>query len=231
LDCIPCPTYYSHIVCRLVLAEKDGTEAGPSNSIDPLHRIVLPTVGPSNSRWRRRTAVAVQSPAMNGQFTGSDEGTNGNKMNAGVETERVNGPQISLASQSPLSSSSGKEDGMDVEFCLIELKRDVLRTRVLGPVRIVNRFAWIARFEMYYHERQSGILEKNGGDTSSEGVRRDKNEFSKGWVGEWIIEADGTPEGRKKLQVALEGRESFLWRVMLERCAPGVIWLKLIDKP
>ena len=221
LDCIPCPSYYLHIIGK---ATPGPPEVGYNMSIDPLHRIVLPTSRPTVSPWRRRAAATVPNSGVDGRIPWLEEGVGSRKLNT-IGAERVDGPQVPLVSQKP-SSSLGEEEGKDEEFNLIELKRDVLRSRVLGPVRVVNRFVWIARFEVYYQERQSMVLEKNGEDLSSGGGRRGRTESGKGWVGEWIVEADGTPEGKKLLLGALEGKESFLWKVLLDRCTPGVIWLK-----
>ncbi|EJD37743.1 hypothetical protein AURDEDRAFT_187989 [Auricularia subglabra TFB-10046 SS5] len=53
-----------------------------------------------------------------------------------------------------------------------------------------------------------------------------------GWQREWVLEAAGTPEGRAALEAILAGtggeRE---WIVMREKCAPGRLWMRLVDWP
>ncbi|EJD36319.1 hypothetical protein AURDEDRAFT_130142 [Auricularia subglabra TFB-10046 SS5] len=53
-----------------------------------------------------------------------------------------------------------------------------------------------------------------------------------GWQREWVLEAAGTPEGREALEAVLNGaggeRE---WIVMREKCAPGRLWMRLVDWP
>ena len=49
-----------------------------------------------------------------------------------------------------------------------------------------------------------------------------------GWEGEWVVEVEGTPEGRRMLESALEGGKEAVWEVVLEKCGEGSIWLKCV---
>ncbi|KAF8339555.1 uncharacterized protein EI90DRAFT_2251900 [Cantharellus anzutake] len=193
---IPCPTYYSHVIGRVA-----GVGSASMAMIDPLHRIVIPKVqrgssgiGTSSddrSTWRRRKVARLN----------------------GVESEA--GKLFDVVSlEGNIGGAAVSVDAEGAEFNFIELKSDVVRTRALGPARIVNRLAWIARFEVYQD------------DYGRDGDGR-RVDLGDGWAGEWFLEAEGTPEGMKKLKGALEGKESFLWRVLLDRCVKGSVWLRL----
>lgn len=88
----------------------------------------------------------------------------------------------------------------DVEMTLVQMPSTVLKTRGMGDMR-VTRYAWTARFPV-----------------SEVGL----------WSGEWVLEGEATPEGERMLQRALQGRGMFLWRVVLDRCLNGMVWLQLV---
>ena len=87
------------------------------------------------------------------------------------------------------------------EMTLVQMPMTVLKTRGKGPMR-VTRYAWTARVPVY-------------------GVGL--------WSGEWILEGEATPEGQRMLQRALQGREVFIWRIVLDKCVSGVLWLQFVQ--
>lgn len=60
-------------------------------------------------------------------------------------------------------------------------------------------------------------------------------ELGRGWCGEWVLEAEGTPEGRQRLVDALGTRASTnvyglrrrdQWEVVREKSGGGRLWFK-----
>ncbi|KZV96612.1 hypothetical protein EXIGLDRAFT_833458 [Exidia glandulosa HHB12029] len=53
------------------------------------------------------------------------------------------------------------------------------------------------------------------------------------WQREWVLEAEGTREGRARLEAILGGQdgEERLWEIVRERCAPGRLWMRLATYP
>jgi len=54
--------------------------------------------------------------------------------------------------------------------------------------------------------------------------------LGEGWRGEWVLETEGTREGRQTLVDCLSGDadEVFVWEFVREKCSAGQIWLKLV---
>ena len=55
--------------------------------------------------------------------------------------------------------------------------------------------------------------------------------LGEGWHCEWILEGEGTKEGRQSLVDALRGNASVKreWKLVMERCTPTRIWLKSVS--
>ncbi|KAG6851123.1 hypothetical protein H0H93_001003 [Arthromyces matolae] len=120
------------------------------------------------------------------------------------------------------------EEG-DIPMRLVYLPARVTTTHGSG-VAIVRRYKWLARVYV-------------------DAPRAEEPEVGQGWQGEWILEGDGTKEGREtlldwllgrgRLQARPEGkgkeRESddkeveWDWELVRERCRKGRMWFKLIS--
>ena len=97
----------------------------------------------------------------------------------------------------------------------------------LGPVR-VQRFAWAARCDFSRPRDDLGQQQPRVNDKTELGL----------WAGEWILEAEGTPEGRTALERVLEdsyrfgyacrGASVWKWEVVLERCEGNILWLRCV---
>jgi len=50
-----------------------------------------------------------------------------------------------------------------------------------------------------------------------------------GWLGEWVLEGEGTKEGKDTLLDCIRGRVTgpMEWEVVVERCGGGRVWLRL----
>ncbi|OSD06637.1 hypothetical protein PYCCODRAFT_955145 [Trametes coccinea BRFM310] len=97
-------------------------------------------------------------------------------------------------------------------------------TRVPSPhsptgSALVRKYMWLAR-----------IAYVGPGSATEAGLA-----LGKGWWGEWVLEAEGTREGRQSLVDALEGatngpglRQRGQWQVVREKSGGGRLWLKLL---
>lgn len=48
-----------------------------------------------------------------------------------------------------------------------------------------------------------------------------------GWLGDWVLEAEGTKEGRESLVWALSGQDQAReWELIVEKSSGGCIWLR-----
>jgi len=54
--------------------------------------------------------------------------------------------------------------------------------------------------------------------------------LGEGWRGEWVLEADGTQEGRQTLVDCISGLsgETFVWELVREKSGGGRIWIRLL---
>ena len=105
-----------------------------------------------------------------------------------------------------------------LQFALIQVAKYL--PSHLGRV-CVQRFTWTARCDF---------------SQASEGV----HELGL-WVGKWVLEAEGTPEGRAALEKVLEenyrskyahrGASAWKWEVVLERCEGSTLWLRYVIRP
>jgi len=55
--------------------------------------------------------------------------------------------------------------------------------------------------------------------------------IGEGWAGEWILEGEGTKEGKETLIDCILGKIDgpFEWEVVVERCGGGRVWLRLLN--
>lgn len=60
--------------------------------------------------------------------------------------------------------------------------------------------------------------------------RQEMDGMGEGWYGEWVLEADGTREGREAIIECLKGDDTGLWEceVVRERSSTGRLWLRLV---
>ncbi|KLO17419.1 hypothetical protein SCHPADRAFT_821554 [Schizopora paradoxa] len=51
---------------------------------------------------------------------------------------------------------------------------------------------------------------------------------SSGWAGEWVLQGEGTREGKKELQRLVKGGQNALrtWEIVLDKCGNGKLWLR-----
>ncbi|KIK63708.1 hypothetical protein GYMLUDRAFT_71833 [Collybiopsis luxurians FD-317 M1] len=58
-------------------------------------------------------------------------------------------------------------------------------------------------------------------------------EVGAGWEGEWVLEGDGTKEGRESLLSCLrrdqKGKDLMEWQLVRDRCGRGRVWLRLLN--
>ncbi|KAH7908339.1 hypothetical protein BJ138DRAFT_1157913 [Hygrophoropsis aurantiaca] len=61
-------------------------------------------------------------------------------------------------------------------------------------------------------------------------ILADDDGLGEGWRGEWVLETEGTKEGRQTLIDCLTtgGNEEFVWELVRENSGSGRIWLKLV---
>ncbi|KAI8969495.1 hypothetical protein BD414DRAFT_518508 [Trametes punicea] len=97
-------------------------------------------------------------------------------------------------------------------------------TRVPSPhsptgFALVRKYMWLAR-----------IAYVGPGSATEAGLA-----LGRGWYGEWVLEAEGTREGRQSLVDALSGstngpglRRRGQWQVVREKSGGGRLWLKLL---
>ncbi|TFK40164.1 hypothetical protein BDQ12DRAFT_704468 [Crucibulum laeve] len=76
---------------------------------------------------------------------------------------------------------------------------------------VVKKYAWTAR-----------VVRTQGSEME---------EMGEGWLGEWVLEGEGTKEGRKELLDVLAGAEMGRreWEVVRERSGGGRIWVRLLS--
>ena len=107
-----------------------------------------------------------------------------------------------------------------VKFALIPVAKYV--PTHLGPIR-VQQFAWTVHCDF----------------SSQSHAHKDSDKAKTGlglWAGEWVLEAEGTHEGRATLEQVLEysyrfgyarhGVSVWRWEVVLERCEGNILWLR-----
>ncbi|KAI0649066.1 hypothetical protein C8Q79DRAFT_948657 [Trametes meyenii] len=121
-----------------------------------------------------------------------------------------------------LPQDSARANGLP--FPEPEMQLANITTRVPSPhspsgYAIVRKYMWLAR-----------IPYVGSGSATEAGMA-----LGRGWHGEWILEAEGTREGRQALIDALSGqtngpglRQRGQWEVVREKSGGGRLWLKLL---
>jgi len=107
--------------------------------------------------------------------------------------------------------AASQEDILDMRL----VKAD---TKVPSPhspmgYAIVRRWAWIAR-----------VSRTKKADSKKDHL----DELGEGWLGEWVLEYEGTKEGREVLLGALGGKSlgKAVWELVKEKSGDGRIWLR-----
>lgn len=154
--------------------------------------------------------------------------------------------QEDLMKSTPSTRGTGSSTG--VQFSLVQVMAQVPSHK--GPVR-VQRFSWTARCDFRRRTpvplstlRDSSELDTPRPDDihpSASAEVDDPVERELGlWAGEWVLEAEGTPEGRAMLERILDesyrfgyGRlqaraRAWKWEVVLEKCEGDVLWLRYV---
>lgn len=102
-----------------------------------------------------------------------------------------------------------------------ELETSLVHTTIKVPsphspagYALVRKYAWTARVLPLLWN-------------SSQVVRG----IGEGWAGEWILEGEGTKEGKETLIDCILGRIAgpLEWEVVVERCGGGRVWLRLLN--
>lgn len=141
------------------------------------------------------------------------------------------------------------ERGMGVDFSLVQVTTQVPSHK--GPVR-VQRFAWTAHCDLRRRPgsgrplpllptQQNAEAEADPTSTTNLSSATDdpiSRELGL-WAGEWVLEAEGTPEGRALLERILDenyrfgyghsGAKVWRWEVVLEKCEGDVLWLRYVS--
>ena len=108
----------------------------------------------------------------------------------------------------------------DINTIQLEMRLVHTTTKVSSPHSpagraLVRKYAWIARLlrSPAFHDRKTG---------------QDPLYIGNGWVGEWILEGEGTKEGREILFDCVLGKAigPMEWEVVVQRCSGGRIWLR-----
>ncbi|KAH8100820.1 hypothetical protein BXZ70DRAFT_129839 [Cristinia sonorae] len=105
----------------------------------------------------------------------------------------------------------------------LQLSLSHVPTRVNSPqsaagYAVVKKYMWLGRVS--YHGQNAGL---QNGDIPGEG-----------WCGEWILEAEGTREGKQSLieacQAGPDGHlRRGLWQIIKEKSGRGRLWMRLLN--
>ncbi|KAG6812978.1 hypothetical protein H0H92_015097 [Tricholoma furcatifolium] len=140
-------------------------------------------------------------------------------------------PSPSHPSPSPIREEKAELEEADIPMRLVRLPARVSTTQGSG-VALVRRYKWLARVFVLAPRCERG-----------------EQEIGLGWQGEWIVEGEGTKEGRDMLLDFLlgrgraqaharmkgtgKGREveqvEWEWELVRERCKKHRKWFKLLD--
>ncbi|KIM67555.1 hypothetical protein SCLCIDRAFT_1210207 [Scleroderma citrinum Foug A] len=98
------------------------------------------------------------------------------------------------------------------ELTLVRTTCRVSSPRTPGGWATARKYMWVARARV-----GMGFVDVDDG-------------LGEGWRGEWVLEADGTQEGRQTLIDCLSGASGdvFVWEMIREKSCGGRIWLRLI---
>lgn len=121
---------------------------------------------------------------------------------------------------SPSESRHGRGRQPSLNEARLRLSLVHIPNRVISPqssagYAVVKKYMWVGRIP--YHGHSAGI---EGGVLPGEG-----------WCGEWILEAEGTREGKQTLLDALQAgpdgqTRRGLWQIMKEKCGKGKLWMR-----
>lgn len=95
------------------------------------------------------------------------------------------------------------------EMALVRTTAKVRSARAAAGYAFVRRYAWTARV---YRAAMPG------------------DDVGGGWLGEWVLQGEGTKEGRQVLLDCIAGYENEPreWEMVREKSRPGRIWLRLV---
>jgi hypothetical protein len=84
---------------------------------------------------------------------------------------------------------------------------EVPSPRSAGGYALVQRFVWVARI------RRAAV-----------------DGMGEGWEGEWVLEAEGTKEGRQRILNSFSGNQSVLWtcEIVKDRTGGKKVWFKSV---
>ena len=109
----------------------------------------------------------------------------------------------------------GLPRGGRMNLSLALVSNIVLSPRSPSGLARVKRYVWLGR--MRIREEETEML----------GI-------GEGWAGEWVLEAEGTKEGKQGLIDAYEQDHQFVgreWEVIREKCGVGKVWLRYALSP
>lgn len=96
------------------------------------------------------------------------------------------------------------------QLTLVHLSTKVRSPHSPAGYAVVKKYAWVAR-----------VVRQGGGGLD--------DEVGEGWWGEWVLEVEGTKEGRQVLLDVLRGaagEEKLEWELVREKSGGGRIWLR-----
>lgn len=96
------------------------------------------------------------------------------------------------------------------QLTLVHSSKKVRSPHSPSGFALVKKYSWIARV----------VRMRTAGD----------GEMGEGWFGEWVLEGEGTPEGKVVLLNALRGYElgHREWELVREKSGGGKLWLRLV---
>ena len=207
---LPSPFYYSHIL---------------PPTTNPIYILSLPPLPktPSNSPPRSRTG--------HGPGYGHTQSLNSHHHNPhGSRFGHAHNPSRSSGS-SGTSSSTGHISFADHHLQGVQLTLAHLPTRVASPqsplgFAMAKKYMWLARIpNAGYTPTVVAPVEGLAGGSAESLMPGD------GWKGEWVLEAEGTKEGRQNLIDSLQAGENGetkrgMWEVLKEKSGRGRLWMK-----
>ncbi|KAF8628040.1 hypothetical protein AX15_004155 [Amanita polypyramis BW_CC] len=109
----------------------------------------------------------------------------------------------------------GDISALQLEMHLVHTTKKVRSPHSPAGRALVRKYAWIA------HVSRSRVF-------LDRGIGQELQSTGDGWVGEWILEGEGTKEGKEILFNCVLGKvtEPMEWEVVVERCGGGRIWLR-----
>ncbi|KAJ3865300.1 hypothetical protein EV359DRAFT_39127 [Lentinula novae-zelandiae] len=105
---------------------------------------------------------------------------------------------------------------------LISVTTNIPSPHSPGGIVVVKKWVWTLRVWVGLSSRSNFVssLTDNGVET----------EVGPGWEGEWVLEGDGTKEGRETLLSCLrrdqQRMDKMEWELVRDRCGKGKVWLR-----